>query len=235
MALPDRLARIVSTTAFRVAAITVAVYLGVRRARRRPLAVADQSRPDQRGAGDAAVRGRASEGRGAGRRRRGAGARRRGAQPPGRAGPLLSRRSRGQKGRRQFEPPAAGDRRQRRRRRVPLRARCDLHPERLAVAIPVDIGGGLQPDRRPRRRGAAPLRRRDGHRLFSGAGLSDARRSRRRFCRQPRRAEAIETINVAARSIMAGDMSRRISVPARRTSSTRSPPTSTPCWSASKR
>jgi len=84
--------------------------------------------------------------------------------------------------------------------------------ERLAVAIPVDIGGGEQlivgRDVDEQRRFAGEM----GTIYFLGLGFLTLGGLLAGFAVSRVALKRVETINVAARSIMAGDMSRRIAV-----------------------
>ena len=149
MALPDRLSRAVSTTAFRMAAITAAAYLAFAgivvglllwqtnrvltsevlttlHAEAEVLKAEAQS-------GDKAALVRAVEAR---------------SRPGGPGLFYLADESRHEVGR-QSQPAAAGNRQQPRRRRVPLCARCRGGVEHLAAAVPVDLGRRRAVDRRP--------------------------------------------------------------------------------------
>jgi signal transduction histidine kinase len=212
MALPDRLARIVSTTAFRVAAITVAVYLAfaglvvglllwqtnrvltneVLATLRSEAALLKAEAQD----GDAAALVRAVETR----------------SRPGGPGLYYLADPSGKKvaGNLSRLPPeivdsAAGG---------VFRYAPDpisTH-ERLAVAIPVDISGGVQlivgRDVEEQRRFAGEM----GTVYFLALGFLTLGGLVAGFAASRVALKRIETINVAARSIMAGDMSRRISV-----------------------
>jgi signal transduction histidine kinase len=212
MALPDRLARIVSTTAFRVAAITVAVYLAfaglvvglllwqtnrvltneVLATLRSEAALLKAEAQD----GDAAALVRAVETR----------------SSPGGPGLYYLADPSGKKvaGNLSRLPPeivdsAAGG--------VFRYAPDAISPrERLAVAIPVDISGGVQlivgRDVEEQRRFAGEM----GTVYFLALGFLTLGGLVAGFAASRVALKRIETINVAARSIMAGDMSRRISV-----------------------
>jgi signal transduction histidine kinase len=212
MALPDRLARIVSTTAFRVAAITVAVYLAfaglvvglllwqtnrvltneVLATLRSEAALLKAEAQD----GDAAALVRAVETR----------------SRPGGPGLYYLADPSGKKvaGNLSRLPPeivdsAAGG--------VFRYAPDAISPrERLAVAIPVDISGGVQlivgRDVEEQRRFAGEM----GTVYFLALGFLTLGGLVAGFAASRVALKRIETINVAARSIMAGDMSRRISV-----------------------
>jgi signal transduction histidine kinase len=212
MALPDRLARIVSTTAFRVAAITVAVYLAfaglvvglllwqtnrvltneVLATLRSEAALLKAEAQD----GDAAALVRAVETR----------------SRPGGPGLYYLADPSGKKvaGNLSRLPPeivdsAAGG---------VFRYAPDAIStrERLAVAIPVDIAGGVQlivgRDVEELRRFAGEM----GTVYFLALGFLTLGGLVAGFAASRVALKRIETINVAARSIMAGDMSRRISV-----------------------
>jgi signal transduction histidine kinase len=212
MALPDRLARIVSTTAFRVAAITVAVYLAfaglvvglllwqtnrvltneVLATLRSEAALLKAEAQD----GDAAALVRAVETR----------------SRPGGPGLYYLADPSGKKvaGNLSRLPPeivdsAAGG---------VFRYAPDAIStrERLAVAIPVDISGGVQlivgRDVEELRRFAGEM----GTVYFLALGFLTLGGLVAGFAASRVALKRIETINVAARSIMAGDMSRRISV-----------------------
>ena len=212
MALPDRLARIVSTTAFRVAAITVAVYLAfaglvvglllwqtnrvltneVLATLRSEAALLKAEAQD----GDAAALVRAVETR----------------SRPGGPGLYYLADPAGKKvaGNLSRLPPeivdsAAGG---------VFRYAPDAIStrERLAVAIPVDVGGGVQlivgRDVEELRRFAGEM----GTVYFLALGFLTLGGLVAGFAASRVALKRIETINVAARSIMAGDMSRRISV-----------------------
>jgi signal transduction histidine kinase len=212
MALPDRLARIVSTTAFRVAAITVAVYLAfaglvvglllwqtnrvltneVLATLRSEAALLKAEAQD----GDAAALVRAVETR----------------SRPGGPGLYYLADPTGKKvaGNLSRLPPeivdsAAGG---------VFRYAPDAIStrERLAVAIPVGIGGGMQlivgRDVEEQRRFAGEM----GTVYFLALGFLTLGGLVAGFAASRVALKRIETINVAARSIMAGDMSRRISV-----------------------
>ena len=212
MALPDRLARIVSTTAFRVAAITVAVYLAfaglvvglllwqtnrvltneVLATLRSEAALLKAEAQD----GDAAALVRAVETR----------------SRPGGPGLYYLADPTGKKvaGNLSRLPPeivdsAAGG--------VFRYAPDPISTyERLAVAIPVGIGGGMQlivgRDVEELRRFAGEM----GTVYFLALGFLTLGGLVAGFAASRVALKRIETINVAARSIMAGDMSRRISV-----------------------
>ncbi len=212
MALPDRLARIVSTTAFRVAAITVAVYLAfaglvvglllwqtnrvltneVLATLRSEAALLKAEAQD----GDAATLVRAVETR----------------SRPGGPGLYYLADPSGKKvaGNLSRLPPeivdsAAGG---------VFRYAPDAIStrERLAVAIPVDVSGGVQlivgRDVEELRRFAGEM----GTVYFLALGFLTLGGLVAGFAASRVALKRIETINVAARSIMAGDMSRRISV-----------------------
>jgi signal transduction histidine kinase len=212
MALPDRLARIVSTTAFRVAAITVAVYLAfaglvvglllwqtnrvltneVLATLRSEAALLKAEAQD----GDAAALVRAVETR----------------SRPGGPGLYYLADPSGKKvaGNLSRLPPeivdsAAGG---------VFRYAPDAIStrERLAVAIPVDIAGGVQlivgRDVEELRRFAGEM----GTVYFLALGFLTLGGLVAGFAASRVALKRIETINVAARSIMAGDMSRRIAV-----------------------
>ena len=100
---------------------------------------------------------------------------------PGGPGLYFPRRRVRHQARRQSEPHAARDRRQRRGRRVPLRARrAERSSAHLGVAIPVDLGGGMRlivgRDVEEQRRFADEM----GTLYFLGARLPVARRAARR-------------------------------------------------------
>jgi signal transduction histidine kinase len=212
MALPDRLARIVSTTAFRVAAITVAVYLAfaglvvglllwqtnrvltneVLATLRSEAALLKAEAQD----GDAAALVRAVEAR----------------SRPGGPGLYYLADPSGKKvaGNLSRLPPeivdsAAGG---------VFRYAPDAIStrERLAVAIPVDVSGGVQlivgRDVEELRRFAGEM----GTVYFLALGFLTLGGLVAGFAASRVALKRIETINVAARSIMAGDMSRRIAV-----------------------
>jgi signal transduction histidine kinase len=212
MALPDRLARIVSTTAFRVAAITVAVYLAfaglvvglllwqTNRVLTNEVLATLRSEAAllkaEAQAGDAAALVRAVETR----------------SRPGGPGLYYLADASGKKvaGNLSRLPPeivdsAAGG---------VFRYAPDALAtrERLAVAIPVDVGGGVQlivgRDVEEQRRFAGEM----GTVYFLALGFLTLGGLVAGFAASRVALKRIETINVAARSIMAGDMSRRISV-----------------------
>jgi signal transduction histidine kinase len=212
MALPDRLARAISTTAFRVAAVTVAVYLAfaglvvglllwqTNRVLTSEVlttlsAEASLLRTEARD-GDATALIRAVEARS---RSGGPGlyylADKSGTKLAGNLSRLPPEI---------IGSPAGGV----------FRYAPDVNSnaERLAVAIPVNIGGGAQlivgRDVEEQRRFASEM----GTIYFLALGFLTLGGLFAGFAVSRFALKRIETINVAARSIMAGDMSRRVAV-----------------------